>query len=265
MVFSLTNVNISAPQEEYDDEGENTTEKAGLLRSESYQPPFENPRRRLNYCASVLLFSNICLATLLFVAVHLLQKQYSLLTGPDPPYSLENDNGFKIANETAKKHGLPKSVELYRDPGYLIYGLGVYHQLHCLNRLRKSFYPDIFYPNMSTEQIEIHKSSYKHAANTISYTTNSYSDHCFDAIRQAILCHGDISLIYWWDPNYTYIDDDGIERYTEDYLKKSPRERQVGLHASWSSEVQCRDMDAINSWVKERMVDPDKYGGREVD
>ncbi|RDK42480.1 hypothetical protein M752DRAFT_266279 [Aspergillus phoenicis ATCC 13157] len=304
MVFSLTNVNIFAPQEEYDDEGENTTEKAGLLRSESYQPPFENPRRRLNYCASVLLFSNICLATLLFVAVHLLQKQYSLLTGPDPPYSplredgvikyinmkyepdpefqspivpgkedpwtswalaLENDNGFKIANETAKKHGLPKSVELYRDPGYLIYGLGVYHQLHCLNRLRKSFYPDIFYPNMSTEQIEIHKSSYKHAANTISYTTNSYSDHCFDAIRQAILCHGDISLIYWWDPNYTYIDDDGIERYTEDYLKKSPRERQVGLHASWSSEVQCRDMDAINSWVKERMVDPDKYGGREVD
>lgn len=95
--------------------------------------------------------------------------------------------------------------------------------------------------------------------------TNYNADHCFDAIRQAILCHGDISLIYWWDPNYTYIDDDGTERYTEDYLNMTPMERQVRLHASWSSEVQCRDMNAINSWVKERMVDPDKYGGREED
>lgn len=121
MVFSLTNVNISAPQEEYDDEGENTTEKAGLLRSESYQPPFENPRRRLNYCASVLLFSNICLATLLFVAVHLLQKQYSLLTGPDPPYcksakhKLANGNWYR--NEAPlREDGVIKYINMKYEP-----------------------------------------------------------------------------------------------------------------------------------------------------
>ncbi|GAQ46496.1 hypothetical protein ANI_1_1444104 [Aspergillus niger] len=260
------NDNISRSQkEETDDDEEQATEKAGLLHPEPYQLPREEYRQRFSYCVPVLV-------------------QYSFHTGPDPPYSplrddgvvqyinmkyepdpefqspivagkedpwtrwaLENDNGFKMDIETAKKHGLPKSVELYNDPGYLVYGLGVYHQLHCLNRLRKSFYPDVFYPNMSAEQVEIHK------------------NHCFDAIRQAILCHGDISLIYWWDPNYTYIDDDGTERYTEDYLQMTPVERQVRLHASWSSEVQCRDMDAINSWVKERMVDPDKYGGREAD
>lgn len=85
-MFPLTNVNISAHQEDYDDEGENTPEKAGLLHSDSYQPSHEKSRRRLNYCVPVLLFSNICLATLLFVAVHLLRKQDSLLTGPDPPY-----------------------------------------------------------------------------------------------------------------------------------------------------------------------------------
>lgn len=79
-------MNISTPQEECDDERENTTEKAGLLHLESYQPSFVKLRRRLNYCASVLVFSNIRLATLLLVAVHLLQKQDSLFTGPDPPY-----------------------------------------------------------------------------------------------------------------------------------------------------------------------------------
>lgn len=120
---------------------------------------------------------------------------------------------------------------------------------------------------MSAEQVEIHKSSYHHAAHIVpsSYPTNFNADHCFDAISQAILCHGDISLIYWWDPNYTYIDDDGTERYMEDYLQKTPKERQVGLHASWSSEVQCRDMDAINTQVKARIVDPEKYGGRDGD
>jgi ankyrin repeat protein len=34
-------------------------------------------------------------------------------------------------------------------------------------------------------------------------------------IRQSILRHGDISLIYLWNKNYTYIDQDGQEEYLE--------------------------------------------------
>ncbi|KAF2798866.1 hypothetical protein K505DRAFT_232421, partial [Melanomma pulvis-pyrius CBS 109.77] len=53
--------------------------------------------------------------------------------------------------------------------------LEVYHQLHCLNALRQSLYPD--YYNSS------HGNMLKHW------------NHCVENLRQAILCHSDIAPI----------------------------------------------------------------------
>jgi hypothetical protein len=84
-------------------------------------------------------------------------------------------------------------------------------------------------------------------------------------LRQAVLCHGDISLVYWWNRNYSYIDESGLKHYTAEYLHRTPDERLTGSFVKWDSAVQCRDMDAVNSWVKRHMVDDDKYGGQMVD
>jgi Mycotoxin biosynthesis protein UstYa len=84
-------------------------------------------------------------------------------------------------------------------------------------------------------------------------------------IRQSLLCHGDISLLYWWNHNYSYVDEGGVRHYTEEYLQKSPEERAVGTFAMWDTPVQCRDLEAINTWAKERQINDDKYGGQEID
>ncbi|OGM49045.1 hypothetical protein ABOM_002346 [Aspergillus bombycis] len=159
----------------------------------------------------------------------------------------EHDHLFKFPQEKAREVGLPETVELYNDPGYGAYGLGVYHQMHCLNRIRKSFYPDRYYPNQTQHQLLHH------------------INHCFDVLRQAILCHGDISVVYWWNKNYTYIDPAGNRQYSEDYLRRTPEERDTGSFVTWDSQLQCRDMDAINAWAKVNQVDDDKYGGQVVD
>ncbi|KAF9894764.1 hypothetical protein FE257_006654 [Aspergillus nanangensis] len=155
----------------------------------------------------------------------------------------EHDKMILIPDEKAEEEELPVSTPLYLDPGYSAYGLGVYHQMHCLARIRKSFYPNRFYPNETAESIESH----------------------LNVIRQALLCYGDTSLVYWWNENYTFIDEAGVRQYTNNYLNMTPKERAKGSFVMWNTQVQCRDIDAINSWAKAHSADPDKHGGQMVD
>ena len=53
---------------------------------------------------------------------------------------------------------LPESVELPLDPGYGAYAVSVYHQLHCLNRIRRTFHANDFFPNETANEIDVHKS-----------------------------------------------------------------------------------------------------------
>jgi hypothetical protein len=69
---------------------------------------------------------------------------------------VEHDHAILIPTKKAVAKGLPESVDTYLDPGYSVYGLGVYHQLHCLNRIRKTFYPDRYYPGASSHELEHH-------------------------------------------------------------------------------------------------------------
>lgn len=69
---------------------------------------------------------------------------------------LDNDFMIQITLQQAKAVGLPETVELYNDPGYGAFGLGVYHQMHCLNQLRKSLYAERYYPNESRAKVLHH-------------------------------------------------------------------------------------------------------------
>lgn len=71
---------------------------------------------------------------------------------------IEYDQPVLIPREKAKAKGLPESVEGWLDPGQLVYAVSVYHQMHCLNHIRKTFYADKFFPNETKEQVDFHKS-----------------------------------------------------------------------------------------------------------
>ncbi|KAF2664984.1 hypothetical protein BT63DRAFT_464245 [Microthyrium microscopicum] len=68
--------------------------------------------------------------------------------------------------------------------------LTVFHDLHCLNVLRKSLYPDRY---MSDYDDFINKDG---SRNYTSVDAQHY-DHCIDNLRRSIMCHGDVSTISW--------------------------------------------------------------------
>ncbi|KAE9407446.1 hypothetical protein BT96DRAFT_914739 [Gymnopus androsaceus JB14] len=79
----------------------------------------------------------------------------------------------QISGSEAEKL-VDKTVPIPGDEDNYIISLEVFHQLHCLNLLRKSLYPD-HYPT----ELFIHL------------------EHCVDIIRQALLCNVDITPIPW--------------------------------------------------------------------
>jgi len=70
---------------------------------------------------------------------------------------------------------LPPSRPAPHDPDSDVYGVSMFHQLHCLNFLRYAYYPETV-TTMPQKEVAIHR------------------DHCLDYIRQAIMCHGDATF-----------------------------------------------------------------------
>lgn len=63
-------------------------------------------------------------------------------------------------------------------------------------------------------------------------------DHCIDALRQSIMCHGDIATVYWrWLPP-----------------RNIPLPRLEVTHT-------CRVFDRIRDWGKKRQIDGGGGGG----
>ncbi|KAJ5684070.1 uncharacterized protein N7477_000415 [Penicillium maclennaniae] len=81
------------------------------------------------------------------------------------------------AAEAAPMHN--KTLPIPDDPENYITSLAVFHQLHCLNAIRMSLW------NTSLMRGDEDETSMRHL------------DHCVDIIRQAIMCHSDISLFVW--------------------------------------------------------------------
>ncbi|EAW12363.1 oxidase ustYa family protein [Aspergillus clavatus NRRL 1] len=84
------------------------------------------------------------------------------------------DGIVEVPIELAKN--LPASLPAPNNPDtMLVYGVSVFHQLHCLNFLRFAYYPEsvVDYP---PNEIAFHR------------------DHCLDYIRQALICHADATF-----------------------------------------------------------------------
>ncbi|KAF5328206.1 hypothetical protein D9619_013399 [Psilocybe cf. subviscida] len=88
---------------------------------------------------------------------------------------IPKSDAARLPNKTAPIPGDPE--------GFYITELDVFHQLHCLNFIRKALHPN-YYPaqRLGTPENNLHVS------------------HCVDSIRQSLMCSADISTVVWqWD------------------------------------------------------------------
>ncbi|KAK4222474.1 hypothetical protein QBC38DRAFT_375052 [Podospora fimiseda] len=91
----------------------------------------------------------------------------------------------KISRQQAEKLVSP-TLAIPGTEDYLI-ELDVWHELHCLNDIRKVFYPEVYGGLEET----------KFKNGTINRDTDMFRhwDHCIDSIRQTLMCHADVSPI----------------------------------------------------------------------
>jgi len=120
----------------------------------------------------------------------------------------------------------------WKDTDLYFTGLGVFHSLHCLNRIRQAFYPDYYHiwenPRQPPRQMHL--------------------DHCIDYLRQSIQCHSDLTPMLW---NLTTVVD--------------PETSEEGQKLILTADGQhtCRDFGRIREWAVERKVDWSKHVGGE--
>ncbi|KAK0716924.1 hypothetical protein B0T26DRAFT_871541 [Lasiosphaeria miniovina] len=102
--------------------------------------------------------------------------------------------------------------------GYLA-TIAVYHELHCLRRLRNFVFQSRYYPNLTAAE-----DAYLH----------SHLDHCIESLRLTVMCHANLALysFAWIDPT---------------------RDRPV---ATTSAQAVCARWSSVDGWARARMVSP---------
>ncbi|EMD85874.1 hypothetical protein COCC4DRAFT_209332 [Bipolaris maydis ATCC 48331] len=102
---------------------------------------------------------------------------------------------------------------------YMI-GLDVFHQLHCLDTIRKSFYPRRY-------NITLLKSD-----GTVNYVPWLHVDHCIESIRQSLMCNADVTpMHYEWSDEIKSV----VPKITVTHV--------------------CRNFDKVKKWAADRWVD----------
>ncbi|KAJ7174400.1 hypothetical protein C8R46DRAFT_990506 [Mycena filopes] len=120
---------------------------------------------------------------------------------------ISRTDAMKLANKT---------WPLIGEKGSYIFALDVFHQLHCLDIIRK--------------QLLIS------AGHNYTRISGSHIRHCFGAIRQALMCSADISVIVWqWSDKFKMVE-----------------QRDDVLHV-------CRDYDMIRQWASQRTFEDDDF------
>ncbi|KAI1211099.1 uncharacterized protein F4807DRAFT_451197 [Annulohypoxylon truncatum] len=158
---------------------------------------------------------------------------YSQFSGPPTPeqddawVSLTKPTGFNATLEELDKAGESlEDLARLKDGGYPA-SLGVYHQLHCLRQIRLYIYRNKYYPNLTEDQ----------DANLIAHI-----DHCTEALRLAVMCHGDTHV-------YSY-------SWGESAYKPDARSSSKSICVKWSS---IEDWALANMVHAESILRPEEY------
>ncbi|KAH8699379.1 hypothetical protein GQ44DRAFT_764740 [Phaeosphaeriaceae sp. PMI808] len=118
--------------------------------------------------------------------------------------------------------------------------LATYHELHCLDGLRKNMHKDYYFPNMTEEQeaFNTYHQGRCPAIETCAKLT-SVIVHCIESLRRTLMCKADSSLYagYW-----------------------------IAADGSWpskelrsNSQQVCTNWEKLDKWARERMLPKGEY------
>jgi hypothetical protein len=89
--------------------------------------------------------------------------------------------------EAVNNYDYPVLLDKDHGTGQYLASIDVFHQLHCVDILRKSLYRE--YYNKHEEAF----------ISTPESVVQEHLEHCVEMLRQTIMCHGDTSLLtYNW-------------------------------------------------------------------
>ncbi|KAH6721311.1 hypothetical protein BKA61DRAFT_567908 [Leptodontidium sp. MPI-SDFR-AT-0119] len=206
-------------------------QRRGLLNP-SFIRPIQAKERYFSKHIFALYLLNLLLAataTVMFVKLQTekLRTTHFRTTSRDP--SLGIWFGISKISEEEAKMLLSPTLPIPGTNEYLIQ-FDVWHELHCLNDLRKIIYPERF-PNMSLNNITV---------NGIVNRENDmfrHWDHCIDALRQTLMCHADISPI----PFHVNVP------------------KSSGIFPRLATTHTCRNFTKIQEWSKEHSAGEFKF------
>ncbi|KAI6080976.1 hypothetical protein F4821DRAFT_250332 [Hypoxylon rubiginosum] len=112
----------------------------------------------------------------------------------------------------------------FRDGSGYVGSLSVYHELHCVKKIRQWFYYDHYYANLSQHD---------------RFGERAHVEHCIEELRVSIACHGDTTVI-----PYDWLHDIDQERTL---LGITFRDDEP-LH-------RCVNWDKLHKWAQSRRVD----------
>ncbi|KAJ5394014.1 uncharacterized protein N7487_011655 [Penicillium crustosum] len=111
--------------------------------------------------------------------------------------------------------------------GKYMSGIEVFHQLHCLDLVRKYTYRE--YYDLSENRPEEFTDSEP--------TLRKHVDHCIDMLRQYLMCAGDVGIV------------------TMNWVEK------FGIYPDFSTQHKCRKFDKIVEWADEHAAPSLPYNG----
>ncbi|TEY82971.1 hypothetical protein BOTCAL_0026g00350 [Botryotinia calthae] len=122
-------------------------------------------------------------------------------------------HGVRLYREEAAKLDINKSI-LLQDNNFAVI-LAVHHNLHCLRRLRQSFFPEHYYANWTDEDRE---------------DDRHHQLHCLESLRSSMICQPDLApLPYYWSGNIRH-----------------------DMNASPQSKRECVNWDVFSEYLKGR-------------
>jgi len=114
------------------------------------------------------------------------------------------------------------SVLLARRKDHYLAGLGVYHDIHCLRRLRLFLHSNYYYDELTEVNLEY---------------LREHLGHCIESLRRSVMCKADTNI-------FTFTWEDAQEVHPGVW-RPNPKSNQ---------QRKCVKWEAVEAWVTERHV-----------
>ncbi|KAJ3753849.1 hypothetical protein EV360DRAFT_52727 [Lentinula raphanica] len=150
---------------------------------------------------------------------------------PSSSYLLSSDGDYNWSTLTPTSSG----GFIYHPQYNKFYTISMYHQIHCLNALRR------YIAQGMTTRANLH----------LTNEVLSHTNHCLDYLRQALLCQGDTTL----EPVHEILVPADVSRNVTEHLDL--------VSQGWNVIHRCKDWTVVREYAEENWKSwPDEYKDR---